>query len=152
MYCPSSKRQEEKRRNFVMEIKRGECFKNERVSHCSDVMLAPCTLSLDFFKLMVCPCVRAKWLQSRQTLCDPMDCSTPTPGSSVRGDSPAKNTGAGCCALRQGVFPTQGSNPRLLCLLLKDSGKRDLCETPTGRQKAGSSVSPMLALKLKFIL
>ena len=57
----------------------------------------------------------------------------------------------GCCALLQGVFPTQGSNPRLLCLLLKDSSKRDLCETLTGRQKAGSSVSPMLALKLKFI-
>ena len=30
---------------------------------------------------------------------------------------PGKNTGMGCHALLQGIFPTQGSNPRLLCLL-----------------------------------
>ena len=35
------------------------------------------------------------------------------PGSSVHGDSPAKNTGVGCHALLQGIFPTQGSNPGL---------------------------------------
>ena len=35
------------------------------------------------------------------------------PGSSVREDSPGKNTGAGCHALLQGIFPTQGSNPDL---------------------------------------
>ena len=29
-------------------------------------------------------------------------------------DSPGKNTGAGCHALLQGIFPTQGSKPRLL--------------------------------------
>ena len=34
-----------------------------------------------------------------------MDCSPP--GSSVHGDSPGKNTGAGCHALLQGIFPTQ---------------------------------------------
>ena len=45
------------------------------------------------------------------TLCDPMDCSLL--GSSVRGDSPGKNTGVGCHALLQGTFPTQGSNPGL---------------------------------------
>ena len=33
------------------------------------------------------------------------------PGSSVHGDSPGKNTGVGCLALLQGIFPTQGSNP-----------------------------------------
>ena len=32
-------------------------------------------------------------------------------------DFPGKNTGVGCHALLQGVFPTQGLNPRLLCLL-----------------------------------
>ena len=32
-------------------------------------------------------------------------------------DSPGKNTGVGCRALLQGIFPTQGSNPGLLCLL-----------------------------------
>ena len=30
---------------------------------------------------------------------------------------PGKNTGVGCCTLLQGIFPTQGSNLRLLCLL-----------------------------------
>ena len=41
-----------------------------------------------------------------------MDCSPP--GSSLHGDSPGKNTGVGCHALLQGIFPTQGSNPGLL--------------------------------------
>ena len=31
--------------------------------------------------------------------------------------SPGKNTGAGCHSLLQGIFPTQGWSPRLLCLL-----------------------------------
>ena len=34
------------------------------------------------------------------------------PGSSVHGDSPGKNTGVGCHALLQGIFPTQGIEPR----------------------------------------
>ena len=42
------------------------------------------------------------------TLFDPMDCR---PSSSIHGDSPGKNTGVGCHALLQGIFPTQGSNP-----------------------------------------
>ena len=46
------------------------------------------------------------------TLCDPKDCNLP--GSSVQGDSSDKNTGVGCHALLQGIFPTQGSNPGLL--------------------------------------
>ena len=46
------------------------------------------------------------------SLCDPMDCSLP--GSSVHGDSPGKNTGGGCRALLQGIFPTQVWNPGLL--------------------------------------
>ena len=37
--------------------------------------------------------------------------------SSVHGDSPGKNTGVGCHALLQGIYPTQGPNPRLLHLL-----------------------------------
>ena len=36
------------------------------------------------------------------------------PGFSVHGDSPGKNTGVGCHALLQGIFPTQGLNPNLL--------------------------------------
>ena len=37
-----------------------------------------------------------------------MDCSLP--GSSVRGDSPGKNTGVGCHFFLQGIVPIQGSN------------------------------------------
>ena len=50
--------------------------------------------------------------KSCPTLYDPMDCSQP--GSSVHGDSPGKNTGVGCHFLLQGIFPTEGSNLRLL--------------------------------------
>ena len=32
------------------------------------------------------------------------------PGSSVHEDSPGKNTGMGCNALLQGIFPSQGQN------------------------------------------
>ena len=55
------------------------------------------------------------------TLCDSMDCRPP--GSSVQGDSPGMNTGVGCHACLQGLFPIQGSNPglphcrRILCHL-----------------------------------
>ena len=41
-----------------------------------------------------------------------MDCSPP--GSSVHGNSPGMNTGLGCQALLQGIFPTQRSNPGFL--------------------------------------
>ena len=38
--------------------------------------------------------------------------------------SPGKNTGVGCHALLQGIFPTQGSNPGLLlCRRAKPPGK-----------------------------
>ena len=56
-------------------------------------------------------CVQA---QSCLTLCNSMDCSPP--GSSVHGIFQAKNTGAGCHFLLQGIFPTQGSNSHLLLL------------------------------------
>ena len=58
-------------------------------------------------------CVRGQLLQSRPTLCDPTGpASLPCPG-----DFPGKNTGAGYHFLLQGIFPTQGLNPRLLNLL-----------------------------------
>ena len=44
--------------------------------------------------------------QSCQALCHPAGLLCPQ-------DSPGKNTGVGCYALRQGIFPTQGSNPGL---------------------------------------
>ena len=57
----------------------------------------------------VCVCVYVcVKLLSHVQLCNPIDCSLP--GTSVRGDSPGKNTGVGCQALLQGIFLTQGSN------------------------------------------
>ena len=42
----------------------------------------------------------------------PIDCSSP--GFSVHGIIPGKNTGMGCHFLPQGIFPTQGLNTHLL--------------------------------------
>ena len=61
------------------------------------------------FSLDGCVCLV---IQLCPTLCNPMGCSPP--GSSVHGDSPGKNTGVGCHALLQGIFPNQGWNPGLL--------------------------------------
>ena len=54
--------------------------------------------------------VSAKSTQSCLTLCDPMDCSQ----APLSMDSPGKNTRVGCHVLLQGIFPTQGWNPRPL--------------------------------------
>ena len=51
-------------------------------------------------------------IQLCPTLCKPMNCSPS--GSSVRGDSPGKNTGVDGHALLQGIFPTQGLNQHLM--------------------------------------
>ena len=59
---------------------------------------------------MLC-CMLYLVAQSYPTLCDLTNCSLP--GSSVHGYSPGKNTGVGCHALLQGIFPTQGLNPGL---------------------------------------
>ena len=71
-------------------------------------------------------CVCVKVTQSLPTLCKPMDCSPP--GSSLHVDSPGKNTGVDCHFLLQGIFPTQGSNLHLLCLLHWQAGS--LLPTP----------------------
>ena len=52
-------------------------------------------------------------------LCERMDCSLP--GSSIHGILQARS-GMGCHALLQGIFLTQGSNQRLLSLLLWQAG------------------------------
>ena len=57
-------------------------------------------------QLYTCVCVLRHF--SRVRLCDPMDCSPPTRLLCLW-NSPGKNTGVGCHALLQGVFPTQGS-------------------------------------------
>ena len=53
---------------------------------------------------------------SHPTLCDHMDCSLP--GSFVHGDPQDKTTRMSCHALSQGIFPTRGLNPPLLCLCI----------------------------------
>ena len=74
---------------------------------------SPCHLGLpssghQSLKCCAVPCLVT---QSCGTLCNLMDCSLPE--SSVHGDSPGKNTGLGCHALLQRIFPTQGLNPGL---------------------------------------
>ena len=69
-------------------------------------------------------CVHAKSLQSCPALCNLMECSPPS--SSVHGHSSDKNTGAGCHALLQGIFLTQGQNSCLLCLLHWQEGSLPL--------------------------
>ena len=49
--------------------------------------------------------------QSCLTLCNPINRGAWW--ATVHGDSPGKNTGVGCHALLQGIFPTTGLNPGL---------------------------------------
>ena len=88
-----------------------------------------CLLSFQHshLSLLIFYTLHTKLLQLCLTLCYPMDQSPP--GSSVPMDSSLqsssvrgvhqekKNTGVGCYALLQGIFPTRGLNPYLLCLL-----------------------------------
>ena len=80
------------------------------ITHMSNLEYAAQKL---FFTSLPCSPSYMKVLipQSRPTLCNLMDCGLP--GSSVHGDSPGKNSGVGCHALLQGIFPTQGFNPGL---------------------------------------
>ena len=64
--------------------------------------------------LLVLLCMRAQLLQCVLLFATPWTVDDQTPPS---WDSPDKNTGAGCHALLQGIFPNQGSNSRLLHLL-----------------------------------
>ena len=59
-------------------------------------------------------CVAIVWLLSCVRLfCYPMDCGPP--GSSVHGALQARILELDCYILFQGIFPTWGSNPHLLC-------------------------------------
>ena len=65
------------------------------------------------------------------TLGDPMDCS---PARFLcPWDFPGKNTGVGCHALLQGIFPTQGSKQCLFCLLHWQAGS--LLLEPPGKPR-----------------
>ena len=56
------------------------------------------------------------------TLCNTIDCPQDSTGKNTRGD---------CHALHQGIFPTQGSNLHLLCLLHWQAGSLPL--VPPGK-------------------
>ena len=65
--------------------------------------------------------MRGKSLQSCLTLCDPMDWSPL--GSSVHGILQARILEwVAMPSFLQGIFPTQGSNPYLLCVLRQQAG------------------------------
>ena len=72
--------------------------------------------------------VHAKLLQLCPTLCDPWSVAHQAPRT---WNSPGKNTGVGCHAFLQGIFPTQGSNPHLLGLLHWQAGSLPLA--PPGK-------------------
>ena len=65
---------------------------------------------MQFTKQQLCA-VLCLVIQSCASLSNTMDCMPP--GSSVRGDSPGRNTGVCCHPLLQGIFPTQGLKPNL---------------------------------------
>ena len=83
--------------------------------------------------------------QSRPTLCDPMDCRLPQ--LLCPWDFPGKNTGVGCQALLQGIFPTQGLNPRLFCLPHWQAGSLPLA--PPGKP---SSCFSKFQISLSWLL
>ena len=69
----------------------------------------------------------------------------------MHGDSPSKNTGMGCRAHFHGIFPTQGSNLYLLCLLHWQVGSLPLA--PPGETHYSSTPrnlvpGPLVLLKL----
>ena len=82
-----------------------------------------------FLVFLICASVLCLVTQLCATLWGPMDCSPP--GSSAHGDSPGKNTGVGCHALLQGIFPMQGLNPHLLGRLHWQAGSVPLA--PSGK-------------------
>ena len=94
---------------LVQGRKVNELKHNQKINHQKITNLYLSVLCL--YRQEMCVLV----IQSCSTLCNPMDCSPP--GSSVHGISPGKNTREGCHFLCQGIFPTQGSDPRLLHLL-----------------------------------
>ena len=68
--------------------------------------------------------LHAKSLQSRPLLCDPMNCNPP--GSSVHGILQPRILEWVAIPFLQGIFPTQGSNLSLICLLHWQTGSLPL--------------------------
>ena len=79
---------------------------NTKISEINCVCVCVCVC------VCLCVCLCMLVTQLCPTLCNPVDCSFP--GFSVHEKSTGRNTGVDCCALLQGIFPTQRSNPCLL--------------------------------------
>ena len=79
-----------------------------RASRASDTWKAGLPVPCPARSLQSCQLCATPWTVAHQTACP--------------WGSPGKNTGVGCHALLQGTFPTQGLNPRLLCLLHWQAG------------------------------
>ena len=83
------------------------CMFARTYTHPSALVMLHCPGAENLLRCVLCLFVQ---------LCDSVtpwtDCSPP--GSSVCGDSPIKNTGVGCHALLQEIFPTQGLSQDLL--------------------------------------
>ena len=98
-----------------------------QLSDLTDLNRVPC----------VCVCMPHAHTQPCLSFCDPEDCIPP--GSPVHEESPGKNTGVGCHALLQGIFPNQRSNPSLLhcrwILYCRATGEAHLCILLQFKQK-----------------
>ena len=75
---------------------------------CSQNWLQLCYPDISFSNFYVCAC---------SLVCDSVFPLTAAARLLCPWNFPGRNTGVGCHSLLQGIFPTQGSNPRLGCLL-----------------------------------
>ena len=95
--------------DFCVSGRKWTCVKGWKVKTGSygrvkSIQIHPlCSMCVRAESLQVCPTLWFYALQPTRLLC--------------AWDSPGKNTGVGCHARLQGVFPTQGANPCLLRLL-----------------------------------
>ena len=81
-------------------------------------------VSWDIFILTIIHTCVLSCFSYGQLFCDPKNCSPP--GSSVHGILQARILEWVATLFLQGVFLTQGSNPRLLCLLQRQAGSLPL--------------------------
>ena len=86
-------------------------LKKERTDRKTDMKAVKINQCYSILIVLLCMYVLCRSVVSDSLQPDLIDYRLP--GSSVHEDSPGKNTGAGCHALLQGIFPTQGSNPDL---------------------------------------
>ena len=78
----------------------------------------------------------------------PMDCYPA--GSSLHGNSPGRNTRLGCHVLLPGMFPTQGLNLHLLCLLHWQADSLPLA--PSGKPITWNSIVKVFQNRIVSIL